>query len=283
VTVALTGDGGDESFCGYDKLRIIACAELYRKYMPALLANKIFPSIANLLIYHRGHRGVAGKMKTLTEYGANTFAKSLELGCIFGDAHKEKLYTSGFKSQLASHAPLNIFEKYGKRADGLNDIDKFLYVDIKTSLPNDYLTKVDVATMMTSLEARCPFLDYELMEFAAKIPSTLKMKDGVHKYLLKKVANKYLPSSAIYRKKWGFGIPIGAWFRNDFNKLLNEILLSDTATGRGYFERNYIKKLLHEHQNRTYDHTHRLWSLLCLELWHQMFIDKTITRNTSLL
>lgn len=136
--------------------------------------------------------------------------------------------------------------------------------------------------MMNSLEARSPFLDYELMEFAAKIPSNIKIKHGRQKYLLKKLASNFVPHNAIYRKKWGFGMPVGFWFRDNFELLIKKVLLSDKIIKRDYFERNYISNLLEEHLKGICDHTHRLWALLCLELWHLIFMDKVITEKTDL-
>jgi asparagine synthase (glutamine-hydrolysing) len=283
VTVALTGDGGDESFCGYDSIAVQYFASLYRNYLPSFLGNSLLPLIANALTPLARRHGIVRKIKTLTEYGNGNFSDTFKNIGIFGFGHSDKLYSPEFKKKLMGHIPTDIYEKYAVSADGINEVDKALYIDIKTRLPNDYLTKVDVATMMNSLEARSPFLDYELMEFAARIPSNIKLKYGKQKYLLKKLASRFLPLDVIYRKKCGFGIPIGFWFRGKFKSLIKEILLSDMAVKRGYFEMNYVKNILEEHLTGRCDHKYRLWALLCLELWHLMFIDKVITTKTNLI
>jgi asparagine synthase (glutamine-hydrolysing) len=251
--------------------------------LPSIVGNRALPFISDSLEALLGRRGVLSKMKTLVEYGSGNFADSLKVSRVFGSEHRAKLYSGEFKHHLHEHEPSDIYQKYLLEADGIDEVDKALYIDIKARLPNDYLTKVDVATMMTSLEARSPFLDYEVMEFAAKIPSTFKLKYGRPKYLLKKLAEKYIPRDAIYRKKRGFGIPVGFWFRNNFYSVVKEILLSDKSMKRGYFNRSYVGKLVDDHQAGRADHTHRLWTLLCLELWHLMFIDKSITSKSDVL
>ncbi|MFQ5964629.1 MAG: asparagine synthase (glutamine-hydrolyzing) [Candidatus Scalinduaceae bacterium] len=283
VKVALTGDGGDESFCGYANAKAYYYSSYYRKYLPSFLSSKLLPLFLNAFVStsKAGSRGIVGKIKTMTEYGSGKFENGLKFRGIFGFDRREKLYSPEFKQKLLGHDPNDINAKYITSTDAIEYIDKALYVDIKTRLPDDFLTKVDVATMMNSLEARSPFLDYELIEFAARIPSNIKLKHGRQKYLLKKIASNYLPHDAIYRKKQGFSIPIGFWFRDNFSLLIKEILLSDRAAKRGYFEMDNIKSLLEEHLTGTYDHTRRLWALICLELWHMMFIDKVITAKTN--
>ncbi len=284
VTVALTGDGGDESFCGYRNAVAYHYAYRYRKYMPRFLRDAIVPAVANALVSVAGIRGAAGKLKTLAEYGRGDFKDSLRIGGIFSPDARDGMYTPAFRQKLTGHKPFDILEKYLKDAGGVDEVDKSLYIGIKTALPNDYLTKVDVATMMNSLEARSPYLDYELMEFAARLPSNVKMKYGRQKYILKKLASRYVPHQAIYRKKWGFGIPIGFWFRHGGMKdLLNSILMSEKAIGRGYFNMNSVRTLINEHLAGQCDHAYKLWSLLCLELWHLMFIDKVISKSDKLL
>lgn len=281
VTVALTGDGGDESFAGYENIVAQYYGSKYRKLLPAVVRNNVLPAMANSLVAAVARRGFVSKVKTLTEFGRGEFCDSLENGGVFNHGYLKALYSEKFKSILSAHEPKDIYFKYGLAADGLDEVDKALFVDIKTRLPNDYLTKVDVATMMNSLEARSPFLDYKLVEFAAKIPSSVKVKHGQQKYLLKKLAAMLLPYDAVYRKKWGFGIPIGFWFRGRLQSVIKETLLSERALSRGYFSEAFVKQLIGEHVLGVKDHTHRLWTLLNLELWHQMFIDKVITANSS--
>ena len=283
VSVALTGDGGDESFCGYGSSVAYFYSGMYRKYLPEFFRNNIAPPILNLITSVTGRPGPLGKIHTLVRYGRGTFKDSLKIGGVFGLELRSKIYSPDFYRQLSGRTPISTFENYLTSTDGYCEVDNSLYMGIKTALPNDYLTKVDVATMMNSLEARSPYLDYELIEFAAKIPSKIKIKHGYQKYLLKKMASRFLPYEAVYRKKWGFGIPVGSWFRNELRALLPSVLLSARAQKRGYFNISCVQRLITEHQSGRRDHAYRLWTLLCLELWHLLFIDKLLSESDTLL
>jgi len=274
VTVVLSGDGGDESFGGYSNIAAHYFGSLYRKYLPPLLASRYLPSLVDSVALKIGRKGAISKLKTLTDYGSRTFSETYKISGSFNQ--RQQLLTDEFIGRLGCHDPADVFEKYILSADGSNEVDKALYVDIKTILPNDYLTKVDVASMMNSLEVRSPFLDYEVMELAAKIPSHIKLRNGIQKYLLKRIASDFVPHDAVYRRKKGFTVPMGLWFKNDLGGLLKRVLLSDSLSKRNYFSTSYIRFILDEHVSGKSDHTRRLWALLCLELWHLIFIDRTL-------
>jgi len=282
VKVALTGDGGDESFGGYDNISAQYFGMLYRKYLPALLGDRLIPRALEKMEALLGKRHILKRMRTLARYGNRNFIDSLIKGYSFSLGQREKLYSDRFKQELAGHNPHNIYRRYIDSADGKNAIDLALYIDIKTQLPNEYLTKVDVATMMNSLETRAPFLDHRLMEYAAKIPAGKKVKGGEQKYLLKKLAAEFIPPEAVYRPKCGFDPPINLWLRNMFTSALREIILDRQARGRGYFNYTYVENLIEEHISGQYNHGRRLWSLLCLELWHLIFIDRTVGKDDIL-
>jgi asparagine synthase (glutamine-hydrolysing) len=142
-----------------------------------------------------------------------------------------------------------------------------------TYLPNDLLVKVDIASMAVSLEARSPFLDHHVIEFAASLPEGLKLRGLTTKYLLKKTLKKLLPSENLTRSKMGFGVPVGHWFRGQMQPFLREHLLSDRAARRGLLRPEAVRRMVDEHTRGERDHTHPLWTLLMLELWFQRFID----------
>jgi asparagine synthase (glutamine-hydrolysing) len=142
-----------------------------------------------------------------------------------------------------------------------------------TYLPNDLLVKVDIATMAVSLEARSPFLDHHVIEFAARLPEKLKLHGLTTKYLLKRILKQLLPSENLERRKMGFGVPIGHWFRGQLQPFLRETLLSDKALHRGLFKPQVVKQLIELHTRAERDYAHQLWTLLMLELWFQRFID----------
>jgi asparagine synthase (glutamine-hydrolysing) len=172
---------------------------------------------------------------------------------------------------------VNHFHAYFDQNKNGDIIRQLLSVDMKTYLPGDLLVKTDRMTMANSLEARCPFLDQELVEFAAAIPSELKLKGMTGKYILKRALSGLVPQGIIRRQKHGFGVPVGMWFRSSLKHYLNETLLSPRALSRGYFNEVTLRRLIDEHHSGRRDHSHRLWALLTLELWHRIFIDREIT------
>jgi asparagine synthase (glutamine-hydrolysing) len=159
------------------------------------------------------------------------------------------------------------------RANGAGIVDAALLADTMTYLPNDLLVKVDIASMANSLEARSPFLDHHVIEFAASLPESLKLRGRTTKYLLKKVLRKLLPAENLERRKQGFGVPIGHWFRGAMQPFLRETLLSEKHLRRNLFKPEAVRRLVEEHTTGARDHSHRLWTLLMLELWFNRFID----------
>jgi asparagine synthase (glutamine-hydrolysing) len=143
---------------------------------------------------------------------------------------------------------------------------------------DDVLTKVDRMSMAVSLEAREPLLDHKLLEFAARVPASLKLKDGQSKYLLRRVLEKRVPRSIIERKKSGFAAPIGEWLRGPLAPMTNELLLDGRLRDRGIFNHAEVMRVWQEHRSGRSDHRHRLWQLIMLELWFRTFIDATATR-----
>lgn len=283
VKVALTGDGGDESFGGYANIQALYVASIYKKLFPQLLRKGILPLVSNLLYSAAGQNRLFSKFKTLTEYGRGDLGESFRLNGVWFGEFRENLYSEELKKKLNAHDPYQIYDSSLFSADGSNEVDKALFVDMNTGLPNDYLTKVDRATMANSLEARSPYLDYELVEYAARVPAKIKLKLFRQKYLLKRIAvNLGVPHETVYRKKWGFGIPVGFWFKDGLGSFLKNIILSERALKRGLFKYEYLRNLLESHVSGRQDHTHRLWSLLWLELWHLMFIDKVINKDSDL-
>jgi asparagine synthase (glutamine-hydrolysing) len=151
-------------------------------------------------------------------------------------------------------------------------LDRLLSVDVSSYLPYDLLVKMDIATMANSLEARSPFLDHKVMEFAARLPCRYKVCGTTLKYLPKKLAARLLPAETFKRRKMGFGVPVGAWMRNELRPLLEDVLLSPRALGRGYFRPEAVRRLARAHLDGVQDYSFQLWALLWLELWHREFL-----------
>jgi len=192
---------------------------------------------------------------------------------VFNEETKRPLYSDGFRQQTREANATGLLAEWFKRANGIGILDAMLLTDQMTYLPNDLLVKVDIATMAVSLEARSPFLDHKVIEFAASLPQNLKLRRLTSKYLLKKVLRKLLPNENLNRRKMGFGVPIGHWFRGKMQPFLREVLLSDKATRRGLFKPETVRQLIDLHTTGERDYSHQLWTLLMLELWFNRFID----------
>ena len=191
----------------------------------------------------------------------------------FTAAAKDELYTRDFAAAAAGANPEDLLDGWFARANGSGLLDATLLTDQMTYLPNDLLVKVDIASMAVSLEARSPFLDHKLIEFAASLPENLKIRRFETKYLLKKVAARLVPKEVVYRRKMGFGVPIGRWFRNEMKDFVREVLLSERSLSRGIVRPEVVGRYVNEHLNGERDHAFQVWTLLMLELWFQKFID----------
>ena len=155
--------------------------------------------------------------------------------------------------------------------------------DFETYLPEDVLTKVDRMSMAHSIETRVPLLDNEVVMFASALPARLKIKNGRRKHILKEVAATLLPRAILDRKKQGFGVPLGTWFRGNLRELFADTLLSPTTLQRGYFQRGFVNRLVEEHLSGRRDHTLRLWQLVVFERWHREYVDRRTAAAPELL
>ncbi|MDQ3322268.1 MAG: asparagine synthase (glutamine-hydrolyzing) [Acidobacteriota bacterium] len=273
VTVALNGDGGDESFAGYERYAAMRIAELYHRF-PKVLRKALIEAPVNLI--------PASELKKSRVRDAKRFLKAASLPkderyfrwmSTFDREAKRELYTRQFAETVAEQNPYVFLEKWFVKANGSGILDTTLLTDQMTYLPNDLLVKVDIASMANSLEARSPLLDHKVVEFAASLPENLKMQRFETKSLLKKVATQLVPKEVIYRRKMGFGVPIGSWLRGEMKSFVRDVLLSETSLRRGIVKPEMLRKYVNEHTNSERDHSYQIWTLLMLELWFQRFID----------
>ncbi len=276
VTVALSGDGGDEVWAGYQQRYGMTLLEArLRRWVPAPVRRSVLAPLAARY----------PKRETLPRpLRLGTFLSNLsvpleraffhDMSFLFRPEDKALLYSGGFREALGAYDPFDLFARAFRRADGLDPLSRVLYVDFKTSLPNDMLTKVDRMSMASSLEVRCPLLDHRLVEFAAGVPADLKYRGSTSKYLLKRHLVRRLPADLVHRRKMGFSVPLGRWLRHDLRSLAEELLFSRAAAGRGYFEAGPVRALWDEHLSGRRDHAPRLWGLMMLELWHRTFLDR---------
>ena len=273
VTVALNGDGGDETFAGYERYTAMRLAERYHKLPRLLRQSMIEPSVAAFPA-SGGFRSRAVRFQRfLRAASMPRVDRYLRWVSAFDETAKRELYTDAFARQIAPFKTADVLAPWFARANGTGIVDATLLTDTMTYLPNDLLTKVDIATMAVSLEARSPFLDHHVIEFAASLPENLKLRGLTTKYLLKRVLGKLLPQENLKRPKMGFGVPVGHWFRGPLQSFLREIVLSDKATQRGLFRPEVVRRYVDEHTAGRADYAHQLWTLLMLELWFERFVD----------
>lgn len=269
VTVALNGDGGDEAFLGYSRYRAMRhLARLDRLPQWSRLA------LARLLSYAPTGLQRELKLPQIRDVleASSGQAEQRYAGTIvfFADRDKEAGYGAAMRDQLG-HSALDLLAPYFAAADGL--LAGANWADLHTYLPDDLMVKVDVASMAHGLETRSPLLDHVLLEWAAAIPAEVRMAGGQTKALFKRAMEPYLPREVIYRKKMGFGMPIDEWLRGELKPLAYDTLLSQPARERGVMRPDYVRRLLDEHCSGRRNHHTRLWALLMLELWFQMWID----------
>jgi asparagine synthase (glutamine-hydrolysing) len=273
VKVALNGDGGDENFAGYDRYKANKLSNYYTK-IPKFIREVMIKRLISNLPESAKRKDAIGRLKRFVQ--ASSFSperRNVKWHSFFDDQEKQDLYSEELRNRLKNFDSFNYMTDVFDQSDGEEFLDKILYTDIMTYLPENLLVKMDIATMANSLEARSPFLDYKLIEFTAQIPSNLKLKGFTSKYILKKALRNLLPREILHRDKMGFGLPIGEWFRQELKSYVQAVLLDKRCIDRGYFKKDAIQQLLDEHISGRVDHGYRLWILLNLELWHQMFID----------
>jgi asparagine synthase (glutamine-hydrolysing) len=273
VTVALNGDGGDESFAGYERHAAMMIAERYQR-IPRLMRKAFVEAPINAFPTSEIKRSrVRDAKRFLKVAGLPKTERYFRWMSTFDAETKRDIYTRDFSQAVAGVDPLRSMEKWFIKANGSGILDASLLNDLMTYLPNDLLVKVDIATMANSLEARSPFLDHKLIEFAASLPEGLKMRGLATKSLLKKVAARLVPKEVVYRRKMGFGVPIGKWFRSEMKDFLKEVLVSERSLKRGIIRPEAIERYVARHIAGENDYSFQLWSLLMLELWFREFID----------
>jgi asparagine synthase (glutamine-hydrolysing) len=268
VKVVLTGDGGDELFAGYTRY----LTERSRSKFD-LLPRAVKEGLLDPLSRHLPH-GAWGR-NYLHNVSLDPISRYLDTVSVFTGLNKDSLYTAEFSDQLrdASHLRSYFRELSGKVSTNA-PLDSLLYIDSKTYLPGDILTKVDRMSMAVSLEARVPLLDHKLIEFVTRIPAALKLAGLETKHLFKRAIADLVPAEVLHRPKQGFGVPIQHWINQQLRERIRDTLNDPRTLQRGYVTRQYVALLLDEHERGRRDHSMALWSLLMLELWHRQYVDR---------
>ncbi len=274
VAVVLNGDGADESFGGYR--RYAAMAKIQRIRAPRPVRGVLEKAGALLAAHSRARSRLSDVGRVVELLGLPEQLRYARLMSCFTPEQKMTVYSDTLREQLAGTDSFRLLNDAFAASRADTCVGRLLDVDVNTYLPGDLLVKMDIATMSNSLEARSPFLDHHLMEWAASLPSHFKVRSGTTKYLLKKALAGWLPADLIKRPKMGFGIPLAAWLRTDLRDLSWDVLTDRTARSRDLFRNDAVTKLLRQH-GKGHDHGSRIWTLMQFELWHRMFIDDRCT------
>jgi asparagine synthase (glutamine-hydrolysing) len=266
VTVALSGDGGDELFGGYDRYLPSMPVVTFDRYSPRPLRRMAAVAAATL------PHGARGK-NFLRHVGRDEQGRYIDAVRFFSSDEKPQLLSPEVHRLIQGPDPEVRAARRFARYAGLPWPSRMMRFDAETYLPEDVLTKVDRMSMAHSLESRVPLLDNDVIDFAATLPAALKIKRGRRKHVLKEVAATLLPGELIDRPKRGFGVPIGVWFRGNLRELFVDTLLSPASLTRGYFQPAFIRQVIDEHQSGKRDHSFRLWQLVVFERWHRQYVD----------
>jgi asparagine synthase (glutamine-hydrolysing) len=260
VTVALTGDGGDEAFAGYERYAAVGLAE--RVAVPGVGAAARALRWAG----RREPRSRANRAGRFLELGAlpavERYGRLME---VFPAALRAELWEPGFVAR-----PRPTWELLGPAEEGISGLQR---LDVRTYLPGDLLLKADIASMAHSLELRSPLLDHAVLELGVSLPDSLKVDGRRGKVALRRAFADALPPAVARRGKTGFGVPIARWFRKELQPLARDVLLGETARARGQLRPQAVARLLDDHVSGRADHAHRLWCLLMLELWQRQHLD----------
>jgi asparagine synthase (glutamine-hydrolysing) len=267
VKVVLSGDGGDELFAGYTRYAIDRKRNGFA-HLPRVVREGLMQPLGRSLPH-----GTWGR-NYLHNVALEPVDRYLEDVSIFTKLNKPSLYTDDFRQQLGANEAAARFREIAARSRADNSLDPLLYLDSKTYLPCDILTKVDRMSMAVSLEARVPLLDHKLIEFVcARIPASMKMRGLETKHIFKRAVRDLVPAEILNRPKQGFGVPIDQWINEQLRDRVRGTLIEPRTMQRGYVEPRYVNLLLDEHERGRRDHATELWTLFMLELWHRAFVD----------
>jgi asparagine synthase (glutamine-hydrolysing) len=273
VTVVLSGDGGDELFAGYTRYAVERKRGGFER-LPKPLREGLMRPLSQRLPHTTWGRNY------LHNVSLDPISRYLDSVSVFTSLNRRSLYTSDFSQQLGPDGYVGgLFNELVDNVKTDDSLDRLLYLDSKTYLPGDILTKVDRMSMAVSLEVRAPLLDHKLIDFVAGIPSSLKLAGLETKHLLKRAVRDLVPAEILHRPKQGFGVPIQEWINQQLRSRIRDTLSDARTRQRGYVDSRYVDVLLDEHERGRRDHSMGLWALVMLELWHRQFLDESVTSH----
>ncbi|MEO1527198.1 MAG: asparagine synthase (glutamine-hydrolyzing) [Planctomycetota bacterium] len=266
VTVALSGDGGDELFAGYERYRALWLSRRMQRWFPVHKVPGI--GLVQRLPDSNKQRSLVRRAKRFLEaFGQDDARRYLNWLQIFPESLRAEIYTDDFVTQLPGDDPFEFLETCWNRSEDRDVVTRASLSDVFSYLPCDLCTKVDIASMAHSLEVRQPMLDHRVVEFAASLPVEHKFRGKRGKLILEDTFGSMIPKSIFTRRKMGFGIPISNWFRDELKPMVHDTLLADDAKITPYFRREAVEALVNAHEKSEQNHGYRLWNLLILEKW----------------
>ena len=271
VTVALAGDGGDENFAGYSKYQQDQLENKIRSLVPSILPASLFGRGSKML-FDSNNRHLRRGASLLSSLAVGSDTGFFISNTFFSQTLWDRLVRDDLRAELSGYNPADITTDLYHSADTDNHLSKVLYTDIKSYLPGDILVKVDRMSMANSLETRAPILDYRVVEYAATIPASLKLKDKESKYVLKKTMERLLTDETLYRKKMGFSVPLANWLRNEIQHIAESKLLAPDNGLSQFFKPDEVKTIWQQHQSGARDYSSELWSMLTFELWWERYM-----------
>ena len=275
VTVALSGDGGDETFGGYNRYRLHLIEEKMRSAMPLGLRRPLFGALGRW--YPKADwapRVFRGKttFEALARSSVEAYFHTMSL---IREPMRSKLYSHAFKSELGGYCAIQVFQDHAERANTDDPLALIQYIDTHTYLVGDINTKVDRASMAHSLEVREPLMDHRLVEWLATLPSSMKMRGGESKFLLKKAMESHLPKDIMYRPKMGFAVPLNRWFRGPLRQRVRDTLLEGRIAESGMFNRAIVSQIIEHHESGERDHSTPIWTLLMFDAFLRCVMDES--------
>jgi len=265
VTVALSGDGGDESFGGYRRYRLHLMEERMRRPLPLALRRPVFGLLGEAYPKADWAPRVFRAKTTLQALARDSVEAYFHSMSLLRDDMRRQLFSGSFKAALDGYNAVDVFRRHAARANHEDPLALIQYLDLKTYLVGDINTKVDRASMAHSLEVREPLMDHPLVEWLATLPSSLKMRGGEGKWFFKRSLEGRLPNDILYRPKMGFAVPLASWFRGPLRARVRSALLGSTLSDTGFFNRNYLEHLVTRHESGARDYSGPIWALLMFE------------------